>query len=133
MLGEWLDDIEQDALATAVQEATAYLDKQQTLFGEEQWARELAKYQQDGRERIESGAALRAARKLEISARMGSELAALARLHGGVRIGGVVFCATHYPAGRESRSRFACDFCDPDARYGVIGRNVITFGRSEIL
>lgn len=129
-----LDDIAQDALATAIQYGLGELSTKEyeSSHREAEWAATMREYRADARRAIENGNVEYFARKLEFFGvgmtwvRIG--LAALASQSGGVRISRIVFCATHYPAGTEARFRLSCPQCSPDdtGLGQLTGRDVVS-------
>lgn len=130
MESERLSEVEQDALSLAVQAGFSFLDEALAAHGHDGWEDTLKRLREAGRHNIDRGEIQAAARRLAVTEQAGRQLAALALLHGGVKIGELVFCRKHYPAGREERWRFGCDVCHPnDSSWNTdqpAGRNVTT-------
>lgn len=114
-MSDSLSDIEQDALSVAVRIGLADLERELGLYHANAWPARLAHWQRLGQVHLGAGITIRQAQTLKISVAVSRGLAALSMAPGGVRVGGIVFCATHSPGGVESRWRFSCAVCDPDA------------------
>jgi hypothetical protein len=132
-LNDSLSDIEQDALSVAVRIGLSDLDheREQIYTTKTAWSERLAFWQGRGIAYLRRGLVIRQARSLALSPGVSRGLAALSMARGGVRVAQIVFCAAHFPGGVESRWRFACMECDPDAASiypdgHIDGRDVIT-------
>jgi hypothetical protein len=111
-----LDDIELTALSIAVRNGLDDLHGQGPEL--------LAVRRRSAREAIESGRVIQLARNLQARF-VGTDLAALAMLPGGVRIDEIVFCARHYPGGYDARFRLSCPDCSPDDHKPGESRDVV--------
>lgn len=109
-----LADIEIDALSVAVRGGLADLAEEARHYSPTGWASRLKCWQDDGIHAVEQGFVPAEARTMAFSFNTRAGIAALAMRPGGVRVCGIVFCATHYPAGTLARFRLSCPQCSPD-------------------
>ncbi len=130
-MSDAIDDICLDALAGAVQHGISYIGCAEAS-GADWHAEVIAYHGKRGAEMLADGTFVERTRNLSIGAdqQVALALGALALQPGGFRLLGIVFCAKHYPAGTDARTRFACPKCDPDARQdssrGSDPRSVVT-------
>jgi hypothetical protein len=103
-----LDDIATDALSGAVLSGIGFIHN--SAAG----GSAVKGWRRAGVEAIESGDFETEAHALAFTPGVGIGLAALSMRPGGVRVCGIVFCATHYPAGTLARFRLSCPQCSPD-------------------
>lgn len=111
-----LDDIGIDALSVAVRGALAELEESAHHWNTNGagWADQLKGWRADGMRAIDQRFVESEAVTLAFSRDVRVGIAALAMRPGGVRVCGIVFCATHHPAGTEARFRLSCPKCSPD-------------------
>jgi hypothetical protein len=102
-----LDDIAADALSGAVVNGLSIIAREGGVSSLKVWRK-------TGARAIEDGAVEREIQALRFTLDTTLGVSALAMRPGGVRVCGIVFCATHYPAGTDARFRLSCPKCSPD-------------------
>jgi hypothetical protein len=124
-----LSDVELSALAGAVRLGLALIEERRYDGNEYAWNRLMTRRREAGRWAIENGRIIHAAQSFSFgrdgTAELGMNIAALAMLPGGVRIDEIVFCARHYPGGKDARFRLSCPQCSPDDHKPGESRDVV--------